>query len=386
MVYSTFNFAPYLADRKPDEEETILDPDRSESGNPQPPKPIDKSPVHPRPAKGFKPIILCLAFAVLLVVSASAQVEGAVRLGMQYSDNVFQLSDYDLDRFQTNHPNLGYVETTDDLILSTRLDLAYPLHYRWWRFTPSVTANFAQAVSNTDKYNPNFLTRLRVDRYYWNATVLYGYYPYVHVRSYVDSDGTGELETYSYERNLYRGDANIHLIKNGTAQLHFRYEEYFYNRYFTEFDGTATTGGIGWRHRFPTFSVDVQYRYRVFDNDDRAADDDRDSSYESDIYELGITLKPMPLSDSRDNIAQWQPSLTLGYEERFFQSADSWYGGRIDKIYTTNAGFLLDLSEKININLDYTHVFRNIDSPNALVRELREYSENRIGASVEYMF
>lgn len=371
----------------PETDPSETDPPKDESSVQQPAKHQEKPTSKTRPVTGFKPIIMCLAF-VVIVFGATAQtgIQGAVRLGIQYTDNVFHLSDYDFDRFQTNHPNLDYVNTTDDLTLSARLDLAYPLRYRWWRITPSVTASHDQTICNTEKYNPKFLTRLRVDRYHWNATILYGYYPHIYVRSYIDNDGTGKLEKYSYECNLYRADANVHLLKNGSLRLHYRFEEYYYNQYFTEFDGTAQTTGLGWRHRFPIFTLNAQYQFRSFDNDERPMHDDRDSSYESDIYELGITMRQIPLTDSKSSKAKWCPALRLGYEERFFQSDDSWYGGRYDRIYTTNANILLTLTDKININLDYTHVFRNVDSPNALVRDLREYNENRLSVAAEYKF
>ncbi len=101
--------------------------------------------------KNCRPIILCIAVFLFCISTVHAQIDASLSLGMLYSDNVFQLSEYDLHRFDQDHSNLEFVKTTDDLTLSTRIDLEYPIHYRWWKFTPSVTGTVSQNVRNTDK-------------------------------------------------------------------------------------------------------------------------------------------------------------------------------------------------------------------------------------------
>jgi hypothetical protein len=350
------------------------------------PKKEGGKPSQRRGSRNFLPIIMSMALFICFGMSVlRAQIEGSLTLAVDYTDNAFQLSDYDLHRFDQEHPNLEYVNTSDDLALSARLNLAYPFRYKWWRFTPSVTASLAQNVSNTEKAKRDAIIRFRVDRYYWNATVLYGYYPRSYIRDYVDTDGSGKLEHYSYERNLWRGDLNIKPLKNTTLRLNGRYEELFYNAYFTEFDGDAKTWGIGVRQNFPAFILEGMYQYRIFNNWSSPLDPD-DSSYESDIYTGSLRMKPMPLSEKGKRSARWYPSLGLGYEEKFYQGMDDWYGGRVDKIYSTDAGITFELSDQINFSLDYSHRLRNVDSPNASVRNLKPYSENRFSAALEYKF
>lgn len=347
-------------------------------------KAVNKPPVQ-RP-RNFVPIIMSfLMFLILSIGGLFGQIQGGVILKIGYSDNVFQLSDYDLGRFNDNHPNFEYVETTDDLTLATSIDLSYPMRYKWWRFTPSVTATISQNVSNSEKYRRDAVVRMRVDRYYWNATLMYGYYPHIYIRDYIDTDGTGKLENYTYSRNLFRADLNVKPWKNTTLRFNGRYEEHLYNQYYTEFDGDAKTYGIGIRHNFPLFIAEGMYSFRVFDNWQNNIDPD-DSSYESNVYSGSIRMKPMPLTESKKKAVKWYPSLRLGFEERFYQSNDTWYGGRIDKVYSTDAGLNFDLNKNWNISLDYSHALRNVDSPNASVRRLRPYSENRVEAAVKYNF
>lgn len=348
---------------------------------------IKDSSVKKRPAgrgyKPFRPIILCILF-LLMLSFAYAQFEGAISLQGTYSDNVFQLSDYDFTRYDEKHPNLDYVKTTDDLSLGTRIDLAYPLRYRWWKFIPSISATLSQNLSNHDKYRRDILGRMRVERYYWNATLLYGYYPNLYVRDYVDTDGTKQLENYGYERNLYRGDLQIKPLKNTTLKLGALYENLYYNKHWTEFDADATTLSIGARYRFPIFTFDADYKFRELESKDKSYGND--SSYQSDNLNFGITLNKMPLIKTSEHNIYWRPALDLSYEDRFYQGADSWYGGREDKIYNTSASLSFDLSKKLNINLDYTHLFRSVASPNDSVVRLKEYNENRVGTTIKYSF
>lgn len=341
-----------------------------------------KQPV--KPPRNIVPIIMGLALFLLFTPRAlSAQLDIGVSLGTTYSDNVFQLSEYDLGRWDHSHPNLNYVNTTDDLSIKARFDLAYPIRYQWWKIIPSVTATISQNVSNPDKQRQDALFRLRVERYYWNFTALYGYYPENYVRSYVDTDGTQNLEKYSYARNLYRGDLNLKPFRNATIQLHGRYEQYYYNQYFTEYDANATTLGLGARYAFPAFSLGANYRYRVYDNHRHDAED---GSYASNRYSGNIRLKSTPLNNDKPDSPTFYPELTLSYEERFFQSLDPWYGGRADFIYNTSAAFNFDFGPSWNLKLDYSHAYRNVESPVEEVCRAREYSENKVSATVKYSF
>jgi len=379
-----------MPDPNKDKRKPSISSPEEDTGTPQSPRPSidtedqEKRPPASRSPRSIVPIILCL----ILVFSASlvrleAQLETSLTLQGTYSDNVFQLSEYDFERFEEDHPNLEYADTTDDLTLAAKIDLAYSMRYKWYRITPSLTGTLSQNVSNTAKQRRDALLRLKVERHYWNLTALYGFYPYIYVRDYVDTDGTNELEHYSYERNLYRGDLNIKPFSHSILKLHARYEQYYYNQYWTQYDGNATTFGLGWRQSFPVFIVEGMYHFRKFDNVNAGS---RDSSYESNLYSGNLRLKSMPLSESKPQSPTWYPSLALSYEERFFQSNDDWYGGRTDKIYLTRAALNFDLDPRWNLKLDYSHTFRNVDSPVVAVIRLREYGENRISAAVKYKF
>ncbi len=336
--------------------------------------------------KNFFPIIMCLLVFLIVIERGHAQIETELSLGLSYTDNVFQLSDYDISRWKNDHPNLDFAETTDDLNIATRIDLAYPIPYRWWTFTPSVTASINQNISNTDKYRHDALLRLRVDRHYWSLITLYGHYPYVYYRHYTDSDGTSELEKYSYQKDLYRAELLLRPIKNLTGIANIRHENLRYNQYFTEADGNRLTTEIGARYAFPSFSLQGSYSYRSHECTGFEDLDADDGSYDSNIYRGVLRLKSMPLSGTSTKKQSWRPSLELVKEDRYYQGDGSWYGGRVYQIYNVKAGLDFKLDPKWNLSLDYLHIFRNVDSPNESVLRLKEFSENRLSAMVKYKF
>ena len=331
----------------------------------------------------MRPIILIIALSLLCSFSrVAAQVTGSIKIGTTYSDNVFHLSEYDIDCFNDHYPKLEFVDTIDDLALSTRIELAYPLSYRWWKFTPSVTGNFSRNISNEDKYRTDWAIKGKIARYYWNCSIQYASNPYIYFRQFVDTDGTGELEKYSYSRDTYRGDIAIKPFPKTIVKANLRYEQYRYNEYFTEADGEAVTGEAGISYKFPFFTVEGSYGYRDFSCDKRI--ENKDCSYQSNIYKGALTLPKMPLSEKGKTLIQ--PSFALNYEQRFYQGSGSWYGGRADYTYNLAAGFDMFFSPQWNLSLDYSHYFRNVETDNETVQRLKEYNENRLSAALRYTF
>lgn len=336
--------------------------------------------------KRIRPIILILAFMLLFSVNLQAKIEGELSLGMNYTDNVFQLSDYDFARFKAEHPSLDYVKTTDDLKLSTTVQVAYPIHYKWWKITPEISGTLSQNVSNTDKQRMDSAMRLKIDRHYWSLHTLYSYHPYVYYRHYVDSDGSGKLEKYSYAYDLYRAELQLRPLEDLQIFGNIRYEDQYYNQHFREADGNALTTELGARYRFDTFSLQAAYAYKKYDNSGHKELNTADGSYESDIYRFGLRGKQMPLKGESIKQQSWQPYLDVKIEKRFYQGDDAWYGGRYYSILKASSGFDIKLAPSWKLSLDFSHGFRNVDSPNQSVVRQKEYIENSFSALVKHKF
>jgi hypothetical protein len=246
--------------------------------------------------------------------------------------------------------------------------------------------NAYQHILNTDKQRFEALAGIKVSRKYGELGLSYGYYPENYIRYYKDTDGSGEQEKYSYEKNLYRAELKVKPLSKTTLSLDYRFEDYFYNKYFTEFDGDITTWTVGLQQSFPTFYLDASYGFREYQTEKgKEFDNPEDASYESDIYSFGIMIKKMPIDSRYPNI-YWRPNLDLRFEERYYQGSDNWHSARTDNINRTDTSLMFYFGEQWNINLDYSHIFRNVDAPYSSVRKYKEYSENRFGVSVKYLF
>jgi hypothetical protein len=173
-----------------------------------------------RKSKYFHPIIM--VFLMLLIASQlMAQVSGTVEVGAVYTDNAFQLSDYDLERNENNHADLKFVDSADDVVLNTKLTGFYKTHWRWWQIQPSLQINAYQHILNTDKQRFEALAGIKVSRKYGELGLSYGYYPENYIRYYKDTDGSGEQEKYSYEKNLYRAELKVKPLSKTTLSLDY---------------------------------------------------------------------------------------------------------------------------------------------------------------------
>jgi hypothetical protein len=340
-----------------------------------------------RKCKPFQPIIMTLTFVLIwLAVPLCAQLSGSVELGTSYTDNAFQLSEYDIQRFETGNPELKFAKASDDAVLNAKLHAAYELHWRWWKIQPTVYLNAGQNILNPEKQKLDATAGLRISRRLGEFGIFYGYYPDVYLRDYIDTGGSNLLQPFAYAKNQYRADLQLKPLKKSTATLEFKREELFYNEYFTEFDGTIDTWTLGWQQSFPTFYLDAAYAYRVYETDGgRIVTAIEDASYESNVYSFGLLMKKMPVDTQYPNLL-WRPELDLSYEQRYFQGSDNWHAGRTDIINNTDASLQFYFGKNWNINLDYSHIFRNVDAIDLSVQKYKEYSENRYGVSARYQF
>jgi hypothetical protein len=339
-----------------------------------------------RRLKSFRPIILCLAFALLLIIpQLNAQFYGSLEQGAAYTDNAFQLSDYDLQRKEQGNPDFDFVNSADDAILKTRFNLAYETRWRWWVLQPNIQATGTGYVLNSEKTRFDFAAGLSISRKLGSIGFSYGYTPEVYVRNYIDTGGTGQSEEFSYARNLYKSDLNLKPFKASTVTLEYSLEQQYYNKYFTEFDGDITTWTLGWKQSLPAIYVDAAYGYKVYDTSAGNIDNPEDASYESNVYDIGILVKKMQV-DSRYQTVTWRPELNLQFENRYYQGSDTMHRGRTDNLNTTNAILHFYFGEVWNLNLDYSHIFRNVDAVDSNVRKLKEFGENRFGLALRYSF
>lgn len=309
---------------------------------------------------------------------------------LRFSNNVFSLSEHDLQRFDEGDDRFDFIKTTDDLIINPSLRIRYPIGSGNFTVEPYLNANYYQYVSNTDKTNYGVLTGLFNSYKNFNLNLYYGYYADIYVRNYfTETANPATDQKFEYDRNLYRLYSYFRLGRYETPQLYFQIEDYYHNEHFTSYDGRATTYGVGWRRSFPTFFLRAFFYYRLFEGSNITATDD--PSYESNIYEIQFRNKRIELSGDYD----FRPYFGFRYENRFFTreynvdltDLTDYQSSRNDRRYRFNFGSEFYLSENLDLILEYVYFLRDSTSEvNRNVARDKDYTEQSISIGFEYTF
>ena len=168
-----------------------------------------------------------ILFIIIIANSLSAQnliFNSDFLLETKYNSNILNLSQNDLDRFDSgNEPNKFSLKTSDDLITSAKVGLS--LKHRLF-------AGHTQINKIAVKYN-KYLKNSFEDNYYLelslkqflskklNFGIYYYYYPEIYVNRYdsvLDSDNI--FRDFTYNKNVYIGKINYKL----NSKFHFSFK------------------------------------------------------------------------------------------------------------------------------------------------------------------
>jgi hypothetical protein len=305
-----------------------------------------------------------------------------------YDNNVFSLSDSDLDKFDAGDPSFEFMESSDDVVLSPSASLSRTWKWRKINLTPTLKGDYKLYTANSDKSAASVLASLKCEYRRWNATLTVATYPDNYVRNYVDKDGTGASEKYDYDKNLYKFSCGTRFWKHDYPSMQVKYEVYRYNRYFTEYDGEATTVGFDWKHSFPTFYFTAGYDYRVYNCKDlntveSSAQDVGDGSYESNIYSFSLQNKKVKIGRGK----YLRPGLSFGYEDRYYQTdkPDKFHANRNDRKYTLTGECSFDIMRHTMWTLEYTKVHRNAESDYyPRIGDTKDYYADQVWLRMQY--
>lgn len=336
-------------------------------------------------------IVVLTAFAML-----NATWEFDANAGFTYDENVFNLSDDDIDRFEDGESYFDWMEAADDFVIDASLRARYRTTWGDWDISPFVKGSHEQFTSNTDKSHSSVLAGVNLD---WKKLALnfyYGNYPDNWVRNYKYTLPSGSTSSdpveFSYDKNMFKLDANYRLFRKDWVYLYTRFEQYFHNDHFTEYDADATIIGVGWRHSFKTFYFSVKYNFRQYNCDGAPdvainnPDAFSDASYDADIIEIGFRNKKVEFARHR----YIRPFITFEFESRGYQNdnpQDTFHAGREDKIYNVTFGADFNLWPNIDFNAEYNHKYRNTDSSiNSDISKTKDYIANEFSLGVQYSF
>ncbi|MCK5050700.1 MAG: hypothetical protein KAS53_03090 [Candidatus Cloacimonetes bacterium] len=316
-----------------------------------------------------------------------------ITLETKYSSNILNLSQSDLDRFESgNEPNKFSLETSDDLITSAKVELN--LKHR-------LIAGHTQINRIAVKYN-KFLKNDFEDNYYveyalkqylskkLNFGMYYYYHPEIYVNRY-DSvlDNENVFRDFTYSKNNYIGKVNYTLNPKYQFNYKFAFSQLFYNEYFTEYDAENIENGLGIRitpASWIRINTSYAYKYSNAKAEDAFINPQlvaiiKDASYQADIFDLSLYF-PAVIS-----LYSKPVNFNLGakYEHLYFQAEnqlDEYHYGRDDKIVTFDTDAKYKINDNISLEYYYKYKFRNTGSPYTNVVTDKEYNLYETGISI----
>ncbi len=323
--------------------------------------------------------LLILTLLLLSMSIALAEISMTFSNQVSYSDNVFQLSEDDLDEHDAAS-DFNYIETSDDLINSAKLSIYSRTQIGKARYDFYVRGSYDYYLKNNDKSKASVSTGFGLNTRNFDSSIMYGYYPGNYVRKYRDKDGSQEYEKFEYDKNLYKLDAEYRFTRKAYLLGYLKYEQYYHNEYFTEYDGDAITPGLGLKYSFAELYLEGWYYYRVYETHDDILPDDEisDQSYESNIYNARIRMKKI-----KTKRFDYRPVFDFEYEKRYYDGWDKYHNGREDDTITINPWVKFYLADYLNITLDYTSKIRNVSSESQSVEDSKTYQENEMSVTFE---
>ncbi|MCD4828709.1 MAG: hypothetical protein K8R90_04665 [Candidatus Cloacimonetes bacterium] len=331
--------------------------------------------------------------AVLLAATLHAVWEIDTGAGFAYTDNVFNLSDKDINRFDAGEDYFDWAETTDDFLVNAWLRGRMRAQVGDWRISPMVKGGYDYYASNTDKSTTSLLTGLELDWRKLAVNVYYGYYPDTWLRNYIDvCSATDAIVKFSYDKNMFKLDANYRIFRRDWVYLYGKFEQYYHNEHFTEYDADAVTLGIGWRHSFQTFYFKMFYYFRNYECGDPPptgaidADEFSVAGYEADIIEMSFRNKKVEIARNR----YIRPFIDFKYEKRGYQTVnaeDKYHAGREDSKYNVTFGTAFYLWPDIELTAEYDHVYRKVSSSvKPDIGTYKDYITNQFSLGISYTF
>ncbi len=337
-------------------------------------------------------------FLCIIIIASSLAAQNfifypIITLETEYNSNILNLSQSDLDRFESgNEPNKFSLETSDDLIASAKVELN--LKHRLMAGHTQINRiaiSYNKFLKNSfeDNYFIEFALKQYLSRKL-NFGFYYYYYPEIYVNRY-DSvlDAENIFRDFTYSKNNYVGKLNYTLNPKYQFNYKFSFSQLFYNEYFTEYDAENFENGIGIRIT-PVSWIRINSGYAFKISNAKAEDAFsssqqvtimKDASYQADIFDLSFYFPAViTVFDKPVNL-----DLSAKYEHFYFQAEnqlDEYHYGREDKIITINSDAKYKLTDNISLKYFYKYKFRDTGSPYTNVEIDKEYNLYETGISI----
>ena len=340
-----------------------------------------------------KYLILSIIIIASILAAQNLIINSDFILETKYNSNILNLSQNDLDRFDSgNEPTKFSIKTSDDLITSVKV--GFSLKHR-------LLAGHTQINKIVINFNKYLQYSLKENNYLefslkqflskkLNFGIYYYYYPEIYVNRY-DSvlDPENIFRDFTYNKIVYIGKVNYKLNSKFQFSYKFGFSQLFYNKYFTEYDANNFENKIGIKI-IPVswISINSYYTYKISDakagdtfSDPQQVTIIKDASYKADLFELSINFpRVISLFSKPVNFG-----LDAKYEHYYFQAEnelDEYHYGREDKTVVLNSNAKYKISKEISLKYFYNLKIRKTNSPYTTVEVDKEYKTFETGISI----
>ncbi len=339
-------------------------------------------------------LFIILVMVILTSAYASDKTSLTLSLSGQYNDNVRKLSTDDLDKHDVGDPDFAWAQASDDLITKFQMKFRHDIRFKKFRIGPAFSTSYKMYTNNTDMNAYAFSTGINAKVYDLVIKLNYAFAPDSYTRKYSDIDADKKIQEFAWDKNSYA----LSLYYNATKKCQFiakaQMADYFYNEYFTEYDGQKISYTAGYQHSFNKFSLRAMYTFGVFEQTDiltiskaTAAGYARDMSYETDVYALSIK------SEKLGNKKKMRISLALNlqlekrlYTTNYNQLIDTIHSARIDKVSSIRFTPTAHFSKNIDISLVYSFDVRKTEAAKVNLSDIKDYTVNAVKLTIAKRF
>ncbi len=331
-------------------------------------------------------------------------------LGAIYNDNILKYSDYYLTKFLNNEDEGRFhINTSDGVVLDESVKVAST-----FRFFGKKKTILEGSFSRQDYLNNKIKSWNQIDfglqQYITNRLVVnlsYSYIPKYYVRHFRDEDWVDvygyvpeAFQPFEFSKNGYGFWIQNAFFKNKTSKLRlsFDFEQYFYNKHFTEYDCYNLNYGLNVYQTIKK-KLKLEAGYQFINSNAKGYDqpletkdlsDDADASYKADEYSTAVKWALPNVFKRMHSIAADFSYRRSCFTTKHYLELDRLHAGRVDDLYKLGINYEMRLSEPLTVSVYYKWCKLDSDTRATVNKEYmsqeKDYTQQQIGLNFTYSF
>ena len=222
-----------------------------------------------------------------------------------YNNNILSLSKSEMDNFQNGeNADKFHIKTADDLIFHSRISVNYYLKFKKNKYAKFFCdGNFENLLKNSIKDTRDFSAGIFAKYNFVYYEFQYAFSPDNYIAHYKDNEF---YKPYTYEKEAYSSYLGFEPLSDWNLEFHYSYQNFYYNKYFTEYDAQRNVYGGYIKKTFQNVSLKLGYFYtehncRGYARDEQSysLSDKSDYSFLEDTYKIKLHLKNIKIANRK---------------------------------------------------------------------------------------